>query len=45
MSRNALARGDRAPQLTLTAADGTTVPLQSLWQDGPLVLTFLRHFG
>jgi peroxiredoxin len=45
MSINALSRGDRAPDLTLTAGDGTTVSLQSLWQSGPIILTFLRHFG
>jgi len=30
---------------TLPDADGTLVRLGSLWQTGPAVLVFLRHYG
>jgi peroxiredoxin len=36
---------DQAPDLELTASDGTIVKLSSLWQKKVLVLTFTRHFG
>lgn len=38
--------GDPAPDATLVEArSGTTRALSSLWQDGPAVLLFWRHFG
>ena len=37
--------GDLAPNLNVQDVDGRVVALASLWQDGPLLLTFLRHFG
>ncbi len=37
--------GDSAPALTLLNASGKTVELPALWNSGPTVLTFLRHFG
>lgn len=38
--------GESAPSLPiLRASDNESVPLASLWQDGPAVLVFLRHFG
>ncbi|MFG2138932.1 peroxiredoxin-like family protein [Streptomyces sp. NPDC048650] len=38
----ALGPGARAPRFTLPAADGTTVALETLLADGPVVLTFYR---
>ena len=29
----------------VTIQDWTQVSLSSFWQEGPLVLVFLRHFG
>lgn len=37
--------GDSAPHGTALGIDGTQVELASEWQDGPVLLTFLRHFG
>lgn len=34
--------GDRAPDATLTAADGTTVQLSDLYGGGPIIVTFYR---
>jgi hypothetical protein len=31
--------------VSLPAADGTTVRLGDTWHDQPVVLVFLRHFG
>jgi hypothetical protein len=36
--------GDAAPVLDVLGPDGP-VSLGSLWADGPVLLTFLRHFG
>jgi peroxiredoxin len=36
---------DPAPDLEMTAANGTIIPLASLWQGKVLVLAFTRHFG
>jgi peroxiredoxin len=41
----ALAVGDMAPDAMITTADGRHLALSVLWQDRPLVLTFLRHLG
>lgn len=40
-----LVPGDQAPNLTLTNIEGETVSLSDYWSRGPIVLTFLRHFG
>jgi peroxiredoxin len=40
-----LALGDAAPDLVLRDAEERSVLLSALWQRGPLVLIFLRHFG
>lgn len=40
-----LAPGEPAPSVTVYSPDGAGVPIASLWQGGPLVLVFLRHFG
>ncbi len=37
--------GGAAPDVTVRATDGSALVLSSLWQDGPAVLAFLRHFG
>jgi hypothetical protein len=37
--------GDNAPQLTMTDVHGVAHDLQSAWQQGGLVISFLRHFG
>jgi hypothetical protein len=36
--------GDVAPVLDVQGLDGP-VSLASTWADGPVILTFLRHFG
>jgi hypothetical protein len=39
---------DRAGELadiTLESVDGGEVRLGSLWEEGPAVLVFLRHYG
>jgi hypothetical protein len=40
-----LRAGDRVPEGTALAPDGTLVDLSSQWASGPTLLTFLRHFG
>jgi peroxiredoxin len=35
----------KAPDLTVTLSDNTTKRLSEFWQERPLVLVFLRHFG
>lgn len=37
--------GDVAPDVTLTRSDDSQVALSTLWPDGPVFLSFLRHFG
>ena len=37
--------GSVAPSLTLLDAAGAPAVLAELWAAGPLLLTFLRHFG
>jgi peroxiredoxin len=37
--------GDVAPDITVLDASGQSVSLAEVWRRGPLVLTFLRHFG
>ena len=40
-----LSLGDPAPDLSLLDAEERPVALSSLWQQKPLALIFLRHFG
>ncbi|MGH7948119.1 MAG: hypothetical protein ACREQF_02715 [Candidatus Binataceae bacterium] len=40
-----LKQGNQAPNVALLDATGASVALSDLWQRGPLVLVFLRHFG
>lgn len=40
-----LGPGDKAPSGPVQTADDLTIEISSLWADGPVVLTFLRHFG
>jgi peroxiredoxin len=40
-----LAVGDKAPDGRALDADGREVPLADYWAEGPVLLTFLRHFG
>ncbi|MBC8066107.1 MAG: AhpC/TSA family protein [Chlorobia bacterium] len=35
----------KAPQLRVTLDDGSVEELSNLFQEGPLILVFLRHFG
>jgi peroxiredoxin len=35
----------KAPDLTVTLLDDSTIRLSEFWQERPLVLVFLRHFG
>lgn len=37
--------GDPAPEGLCLNVDGQEVALSQLWQNGPILLTFLRHFG
>jgi len=40
-----LRRGDLAPSLEVLDAQGQPYELSQAWQAGPVLLTFLRHFG
>ena len=42
---NKLAPGDVAPDGVCLNVDGLPVDLSTFWEKGPLLLTFLRHFG
>lgn len=37
--------GNPAPEAFVLNIDGQTVPVSHAWQNGPVLLTFLRHFG
>jgi hypothetical protein len=37
--------GDKAPEGTAVSQSNERVDLATLWPDGPILLTFLRHFG
>jgi hypothetical protein len=37
--------GDAAPNGVALDADGQEVALADYWAEGPVLLTFLRHFG
>ena len=39
-----LAQGQQFPGLTLVSTEGP-VELRERWENGPLVLAFMRHFG
>jgi peroxiredoxin len=43
--KNLLKFNDPAPDLDVLDSDGRQFRLSSLWQSGPLVLAFTRHFG
>jgi hypothetical protein len=46
MARNdRLQVGDPVPQGVCLNVDGEPVALDTLWPEGPVFLTFLRHFG
>ena len=40
-----LAPGDAAPDGICLNVEGLPVELSTFWEKGPLLLTFLRHFG
>ena len=40
-----LVPGDRAAVGICLSVDELPVELATYWQDGPILLTFLRHFG
>lgn len=37
--------GQSAPDVTVLDIHGQPIQLASLWQNGPVLLSFLRHFG
>ena len=37
--------GDAARDGQVMDVDGQTLELSNYWADGPILLTFLRHFG
>lgn len=37
--------GDAARDGMAVDVEGQAVPLSSFWAEGPILLTFLRHFG
>lgn len=45
MSTPRIQVGDIAPNLQLITPQSQPVVLADLWQNGGLVLSFLRHFG
>lgn len=42
IAEQALGKGDRIPKFQLTSATGVELDVQSLLEDGPLVLSFYR---
>lgn len=40
-----LVKGDQAPDSLVYSADGQPLQIVDLWANGPVLLTFLRHFG
>lgn len=40
-----LSIGSHAPDAVLLDATGSETALNTLWGNGPTLLTFLRHFG
>lgn len=45
MSNKRLRAGLPAPEAKVYNANGQPVQISTLWADGPILLTFLRHFG
>jgi hypothetical protein len=45
MSGMAESLSSKLAGITLPDADGNTMRLGSLWESGPAVLVFLRHYG
>jgi peroxiredoxin len=45
MAKRHLKPGDPAPSGICLDVDGREVSLEQLWSQGPILLTFLRHFG
>jgi len=37
--------GQTFAELTVLDLEGAPCPLRSLWRQGPVVITFLRHYG
>lgn len=37
--------GDLAPTVMVLDSQGQPFELKTAWQDGPVLLSFLRHFG
>jgi len=37
--------GDKAPNAIVLDVNGRQIALVETWRDGPVLLTFLRHFG
>ena len=37
--------GDPAPNVTILDAQGQPFAVRQLWANGPVLLSFLRHFG
>lgn len=40
-----LADEERAPDARIRLSDGSTGRLSEFWEQGPVALVFLRHFG
>lgn len=40
-----LRTGNPAPNVMVLDSSGQPYELKTLWQNGPVLLTFLRHFG
>jgi hypothetical protein len=45
MTKRKLEAGDPAPEGLCLDKGGQPVSLSAFWADGPILLTFLRHFG
>lgn len=43
--KNRLQPGDQAPDGICLDINGQAQDLSEVWADGPVLLTFLRHFG
>jgi peroxiredoxin len=40
-----LRAGDTAPDFEMIDGQGQTLHLSDTWRDGPVLLSFIRHFG
>lgn len=45
MMHTHLQPGQAAPESTVLDINGQPIQLSSVWQNGPVLLSFLRHFG